>query len=127
MWAIAAADFGAELELVELPEPEPGPNELKVRLFAASVNPFDRKVVGGMLRLQVAALGELHFHQLFRPQHVVERPAQRVREALVADVDRDVEMMRLRAQLRALLRRQGHLSVAVRSSGYGLTGAPPVR
>src|SRR5689334_21901651 len=50
MWAIASPDFGAELELVELPEPEAGPNELKVRLFAASVNPFDRKVVGGMLR-----------------------------------------------------------------------------
>ncbi|WP_346126932.1 NADP-dependent oxidoreductase [Lentzea roselyniae] len=50
MWAIAGADFGAELELVELPEPEAGPNELKVRLFAASVNPFDRKVVDGMLR-----------------------------------------------------------------------------
>ncbi|MGW4208187.1 NADP-dependent oxidoreductase [Lentzea sp. NPDC004789] len=50
MWAIAAADFGAQLELVELPEPQAGPNELKVRLFAASVNPFDRKVVDGMLR-----------------------------------------------------------------------------
>ncbi len=50
MWAIAAPDFGAELEVMELPEPEPGPNELKVRLFAASVNPYDRKVVNGMLR-----------------------------------------------------------------------------
>ncbi|MFD9702821.1 NADP-dependent oxidoreductase [Lentzea sp. NPDC059081] len=50
MWAIAAADFGAELELVELPEPEPGPGELEVRLLAASVNPFDRKVVDGMFR-----------------------------------------------------------------------------
>ena len=47
---MAAADFGAELRLVELSEPVAGPNELKVRLFAASVNPFDRKVVGGMLR-----------------------------------------------------------------------------
>ena len=50
MWAMAAADFGADLELVELPEPEAGPNEWKVRLFAASVNPFDRKVANGMLR-----------------------------------------------------------------------------
>src|SRR5688500_8628153 len=50
MWEIAVAGFGAELELVELPEPEAGPNELKVRWFAASVNPFDRKVVDGMLR-----------------------------------------------------------------------------
>ncbi|MET9226942.1 NADP-dependent oxidoreductase [Lentzea sp. NPDC003310] len=50
MWAIAAADFGADLELVEVPEPVAGPNEMKVRLFAASVNPFDRKVVNGMLR-----------------------------------------------------------------------------
>ncbi|SEP67868.1 hypothetical protein SAMN05216188_101154 [Lentzea xinjiangensis] len=50
MWAIAAADYGAELELVELPEPVARPGELLVRLFAASVNPFDRKVVNGMLR-----------------------------------------------------------------------------
>ena len=50
MWAMAAADFGAELELVEVPEPQAGPGELKVRLLAASVNPFDRKVVDGMLR-----------------------------------------------------------------------------
>ncbi|SDH62292.1 hypothetical protein SAMN05216553_1383 [Lentzea fradiae] len=50
MWALAAADFGAELEVVELPRPEPGPGELAVRLLAASVNPFDRKVVGGMFR-----------------------------------------------------------------------------
>ncbi|MCX2948540.1 NADP-dependent oxidoreductase [Lentzea sp. NEAU-D7] len=50
MWAIAAADFGAELELVELPAPTPEPGQLLVRLLAASVNPFDRKVVDGMLR-----------------------------------------------------------------------------
>ena len=50
MWAIAAADFGAELELVELPEPTAESGQLKVRLFAASVNPFDVKVVNGMLR-----------------------------------------------------------------------------
>ncbi|GLY48206.1 NADP-dependent oxidoreductase [Lentzea sp. NBRC 102530] len=50
MWAVAAAEFGAGLELVELPEPEVGAGELKVRLLAASVNPFDRKVVDGMLR-----------------------------------------------------------------------------
>ncbi|WP_191297644.1 NADP-dependent oxidoreductase [Lentzea cavernae] len=47
---MAAAEFGAELELVEVPEPVAGPDELKVRLLAASVNPFDRKVVNGMLR-----------------------------------------------------------------------------
>ncbi len=50
MWGIAAADFGAELELVELAEPQAGPDELKVRMLAAGVNPFDRKVVNGMLR-----------------------------------------------------------------------------
>lgn len=50
MWGIAAAGFGAALELVELPEPEAGAGELKVRVFAAGVNPFDRKVVDGMLR-----------------------------------------------------------------------------
>jgi NADPH2:quinone reductase len=50
MWAIAAADFGSELELVEVPRPTPEPGQLLVRLLAASVNPFDRKVVNGMLR-----------------------------------------------------------------------------
>ncbi|MGZ3141532.1 alcohol dehydrogenase catalytic domain-containing protein [Lentzea chajnantorensis] len=35
---------------MKLPEPQAGPEELKVRMLAASVNPFDRKVVDGMLR-----------------------------------------------------------------------------
>ncbi|MGW6443679.1 NADP-dependent oxidoreductase [Lentzea sp. NPDC055074] len=47
---MAAADFGAELALVEIPRPAPEPGQLLVRLLAASVNPFDRKVVNGMLR-----------------------------------------------------------------------------
>lgn len=50
MWAIAAGEFGGPLRSMELPEPSPGPGELKVRVLAAGVNPFDRKVVDGMMR-----------------------------------------------------------------------------
>ncbi|GLZ32656.1 hypothetical protein Lesp02_48440 [Lentzea sp. NBRC 105346] len=50
MWAIAAEQFGGPVRSMELPEPAAGPGELKVRMFAAGVNPFDRKVVDGMMR-----------------------------------------------------------------------------
>jgi NADPH2:quinone reductase len=49
MRAIAVDEFGAAPRLVELPKPMPGPGELLVRMGAAGVNPFDRKVADGMM------------------------------------------------------------------------------
>jgi NADPH:quinone reductase-like Zn-dependent oxidoreductase len=48
MRAIAVDEFGGIPRLVELPRPVPGPREVLVRLAAAGVNPFDRKVADGM-------------------------------------------------------------------------------
>jgi len=47
--AVAVTAFGAIPELVDIPQPEAGPGEVLVRLAAAGVNPFDWKVVDGML------------------------------------------------------------------------------
>ncbi|MEU3710396.1 NADP-dependent oxidoreductase [Streptomyces catenulae] len=48
MRAVAVSAFGAEPQLLELPQPEPGPGEVLVRLSAAGVNPIDWKIAGGM-------------------------------------------------------------------------------
>jgi NADPH:quinone reductase-like Zn-dependent oxidoreductase len=46
MKAIQMTDSGGPevLQLVDLPEPAPGPGEIKVRLRAAGVNPVDTKL-----------------------------------------------------------------------------------
>ncbi|MGP3930753.1 NADP-dependent oxidoreductase [Nonomuraea sp. KM88] len=49
MRAIAISAFGARPELVELPEPVPGPGELLVRLRAAAYNPVDTKIASGAM------------------------------------------------------------------------------
>lgn len=49
MRAIAVERFGGPATLVELPKPVPGAGEVLVRLAAAGVNPFDRKVADGMM------------------------------------------------------------------------------
>ncbi|MFD9813287.1 NADP-dependent oxidoreductase [Streptomyces sp. NPDC059080] len=48
MRAVAVSAFGAEPQLMELPQPEPGPGEVLVRLSAAGVNPIDWKIADGM-------------------------------------------------------------------------------
>ena len=50
MRAIAVDDFGATPALRELPEPEPGPGEVLVRVQASSINGFDLAVAGGRLK-----------------------------------------------------------------------------
>jgi len=50
MQAVVIPGFGAEPELVELPVPRAGPDEILVRVHAAGMNPFDWKVADGALR-----------------------------------------------------------------------------
>jgi NADPH:quinone reductase-like Zn-dependent oxidoreductase len=50
MRAIAVSDFGSEPELMDLPRPEPGPDDLLVRLRAAGVNPVDWKIASGRFK-----------------------------------------------------------------------------
>jgi NADPH:quinone reductase-like Zn-dependent oxidoreductase len=51
MQGIQFTQFGGPevLELVELPDPEPGPGQLRVAVRAAGVNPIDWKVRSGMM------------------------------------------------------------------------------
>ncbi|MBF8191346.1 NADP-dependent oxidoreductase [Nonomuraea sp. K274] len=50
MRAIAISGFGAEPQLIEMPDPEPHPGELLVRLRAAAYNPVDTKIASGAMR-----------------------------------------------------------------------------
>ncbi|WP_345443323.1 NADP-dependent oxidoreductase [Actinoallomurus vinaceus] len=47
MRAVTVSDFGAEPELTDQPVPEPGQDEVLVRMTAAGLNPFDWKVIDG--------------------------------------------------------------------------------
>ncbi|MFG2284607.1 NADP-dependent oxidoreductase [Streptomyces sp. NPDC048595] len=48
MRAVAVNAFGAQPQLMELPQPDPGPGEVLVRLSAAGLNPIDWKLADGM-------------------------------------------------------------------------------
>ncbi|MFE6686145.1 NADP-dependent oxidoreductase [Streptomyces sp. NPDC057743] len=47
MRAVAINAFGEDPQLMELPQPEPGPGEVLVRLAAAGLNPIDWKLADG--------------------------------------------------------------------------------
>src|SRR3954447_26553735 len=47
MKALAVTERGAPAEVVEVPDLEPGPGEVRVAVETASVNGFDLAVVGG--------------------------------------------------------------------------------
>ncbi|MFJ6747814.1 MULTISPECIES: NADP-dependent oxidoreductase [unclassified Streptomyces] len=48
MRAVAVSAFGEQPQLMDLPQPEPGPGEVLVRLSAAGLNPIDWKIADGM-------------------------------------------------------------------------------
>ena len=52
MKAVLLTNYGAveNLELSDVPEPETGPGQLKVRVVAGSINPVDRLLRRGDLR-----------------------------------------------------------------------------
>ncbi|MBF6175480.1 NADP-dependent oxidoreductase [Nocardia blacklockiae] len=50
MRAIVVPDFGGRPEPAEMPKPAPGPGGIQVRVEAAGVNPYDRKLIDGILR-----------------------------------------------------------------------------
>ena len=47
MYALALDDLGLEPRVMQLPTPEPGPNQLRVRMVAAGLNPYDGKAASG--------------------------------------------------------------------------------
>jgi len=50
MRAFALDDFGQRGSIHDLPDPEPAENEVRVRVTAASINPFDNAVLQGYLK-----------------------------------------------------------------------------
>lgn len=50
MRAVTVTGFGAEPEVSDRPVPEPGLDEVLVRMTAAGLNPFDWKVIDGVLK-----------------------------------------------------------------------------
>ncbi len=53
MKALVAIEYGqppSNLEVAEVPDPTPGPGQLLVRIEAAALNPFDLKLITGVLR-----------------------------------------------------------------------------
>ena len=50
MRALALTGFDEQPVVMDVPEPEPGPGEVLVRVGAASLNPYDLFVAGGMMR-----------------------------------------------------------------------------
>ncbi|MFG2140316.1 NADP-dependent oxidoreductase [Streptomyces sp. NPDC048650] len=56
MRAVAVSAFGEQPQLVELPQPEPGPGEVLVRMAAAGLNPYDWKLADGMFGPAVPAV-----------------------------------------------------------------------
>lgn len=50
MRAVTVSGFGDTPQITEQPVPEPGPDEVLVRLTAAGLNPFDWKVIDGVIQ-----------------------------------------------------------------------------
>jgi alcohol dehydrogenase len=51
MKALAIRRYKAQMEMMEVPRPEPGPGELLVRVRAAGVNPIDYKIRDGAVKV----------------------------------------------------------------------------
>ncbi|MET9296509.1 NADP-dependent oxidoreductase [Streptomyces sp. NPDC003077] len=54
MRAVAVTAFGEEPRLLDLPQPEPGPGEVLVRMSAAGLNPVDWRIADGAFKDSVA-------------------------------------------------------------------------
>ena len=47
MRAVTVSAYGAAPAVIDLPDPEPGPGQLLIKVGAAGVNPMDRSIAGG--------------------------------------------------------------------------------
>jgi NADPH:quinone reductase-like Zn-dependent oxidoreductase len=81
MKAITYAEFGGPevLTVSELPEPEPGPGQIRIAVKAAGINPFDLKVREGMFG------GDLPKTTALEAAGVVDALGDRVEDVAVGD------------------------------------------
>src|SRR5206468_3994929 len=84
MRAIGAIEFdGPEaLQLVDMPDPEVGPGEVRIRVYAAAVNPTDTYIANGARAEQLRASGP--------PPYVPGMDAAGVLEQIGDGVDTDL-------------------------------------
>ncbi|HUE26832.1 MAG TPA: NADP-dependent oxidoreductase, partial [Solirubrobacteraceae bacterium] len=57
MRVIAVNEYGAEPALMDVPDPQPGPGQVLIKVGAAGINPFDRMIADGALQ----AIGPARF------------------------------------------------------------------
>jgi NADPH:quinone reductase-like Zn-dependent oxidoreductase len=60
MKAVIAPRYGAAVEVVDVPEPSPGPRDVKIAVKAASLNPLDYKIRDGKTKLVLRLKPPLH-------------------------------------------------------------------
>jgi len=55
MRAVTVSAYGAAPAVIDLPDPEPGPGQLLIKVGAAGVNPMDRSIAGGQWQAMMPA------------------------------------------------------------------------
>lgn len=55
MRAVTVSEYGAVPAVTDMPDPQPGPGQLLIRVEAAGVNPMDRQIAAGALQAMMPA------------------------------------------------------------------------
>ena len=85
MKAFAIDELGRRGSLHDLPDPEPAEGQVRIRVAAAGVNPFDNAVLQGFLkdrmehRFRHGCLGDDRYHRHQRERLVGREPGVRLR------------------------------------------------
>jgi NADPH2:quinone reductase len=55
MRAVTVSAYGSEPVLSDLPKPEPGPGQVRIKVLAAGMNPMDRRIAAGAFKARMPA------------------------------------------------------------------------
>ncbi|HIE3966434.1 TPA: alcohol dehydrogenase catalytic domain-containing protein, partial [Serratia marcescens] len=50
MKTVVVDEFGELPHIAQCPVPQPAPDEIRIKMYAASINPLDWRIAGGMLK-----------------------------------------------------------------------------